>query len=327
MDNNIRTSTELAISHHNLRSIRNKFLIVKREYSKLNNDIISFSETWLQEHDKDNMYILPNYTLYRQDREDMEKDGGGGLCTYVRTGLTCSSSKFEHLNVSNKFIEMQWIFFRRNKERKCILVNIYRPPEGDVNDFIARLKAALLQVKFLNTYNVYVTGDFNIDMLSDSTHKDNLIEMMGEFNLNQLVKSSTKSHANGKCIDLMFSNNDNVDKVKTLTFNCKSDHRPIFLHATGKKKQKEKKQITGRSFKNFNPAHFIKYLNDQDWLYYNNLATASQCWDWWVKILTKYLDINCPVSTFTIREHSEEWMNPELHQRLIEKERLYKKGC
>lgn len=55
-------------------------------------DVLCISESWLKPHHNDGMFAIPNYTLYRLDRECTSRSGtyihGGGLAGFVKSHIT-----------------------------------------------------------------------------------------------------------------------------------------------------------------------------------------------------------------------------------------------
>ena len=50
---------------------------------------------------------------------------------YVREGLTCDSSSYQDLNGSNRNIELQFLELNFPHSKNILLVNVYRPPDGN----------------------------------------------------------------------------------------------------------------------------------------------------------------------------------------------------
>ena len=88
---------------------------------------------------------------------------------------------------------------------------IYRPPSGDINQFMEQFN---IMLSTLPKNNVYIMGDFNIDLLN---HQCNIVSEFEEIFLTNgfapLISTFTHSRPNCKksCIDNTFTNSpDNV---------------------------------------------------------------------------------------------------------------------
>lgn len=73
------------IGHLNIRSVRNKmddfrFLLERNRF-----DILTISESWLNNPIQDCRVSIPGYTVLRQDRGQFKR--GGGTMFYIRDGL------------------------------------------------------------------------------------------------------------------------------------------------------------------------------------------------------------------------------------------------
>ena len=83
----IRRTRGLKIAHLNIRSLRQKIDSIRLE--GLDNktiDILSLSETWLDDTIQDTEISLPGFVCTRRDRIG-DKTGYGGVAVYVREGL------------------------------------------------------------------------------------------------------------------------------------------------------------------------------------------------------------------------------------------------
>ena len=149
--NTVKGGKGLHLAHLNVRSMMggNKFDTLKHQVENSNIDIFTLSETWLSEPIPDNMIRLPSYNVSRWDRSWRDKENskcpkkGGGLLCYVKKGHKFSDSKYAELNVSCKDLEMHWILLTLDNIRPIIVINIYRPPQGEFKKgckLISRLK-------------------------------------------------------------------------------------------------------------------------------------------------------------------------------------------
>ena len=84
----------LKVLFWNIRSIYNKIDSVRYEIDKLQPDIININETWLNDNISDDEIDISGYNLMRHDRGRDEHGiikRGGGLSTYIKTGLICNN--------------------------------------------------------------------------------------------------------------------------------------------------------------------------------------------------------------------------------------------
>lgn len=88
-----------------------------------------------------------------------------------------------------------------------LLISIYRP-DREIEAFFEFIDKLLLKLKDKTKKHIVITGDFNINMLSNSKEYQRLINTMKENNFHQIIKDPTRETATSStCIDLLFTNN------------------------------------------------------------------------------------------------------------------------
>ena len=157
----------LNLAHLNIRSLWNKFDVVKQTILNSGLNFISFSESWLNSYITDNLIEIVGYVCMH-DRTWLENNTvkkSGGICCYVRNNICVSHAKFIDSNVSSKDIEVFWVSLIIPNCKKIIIGNVYRPPQGNVKSFCDTLDAKLECIKSNqgNNYEIFILGDFNIN--------------------------------------------------------------------------------------------------------------------------------------------------------------------
>ena len=56
---------------------------------------------------------------------------GGGLICYIKSSINMDEFRFSQLNCSTKDLEMQWVLLNMENMRNIVILNVYRPPQGD----------------------------------------------------------------------------------------------------------------------------------------------------------------------------------------------------
>ena len=91
----------------------------------------------------DSYIAIDGYNFTRMDRVHLNKRNNlmksGGLVTYVRHDLTFSSAEYDHLNLINEHIEMQWVVIKKGMTKSLLVVNLYKPPKAKSTDFSKQL--------------------------------------------------------------------------------------------------------------------------------------------------------------------------------------------
>ena len=149
----------------NVRSLFNKIDSLICELPYLAPDVLNISESWLQNELPDHLVSIPNYSLIRQDRSTTHGDGsikrGGGLCTYIKQGLN-----FEiecDLETCTEDIELSVIRYNLPCTRGIFVLNVYRPPMGDMEKCIDYLQTCINTIRN-NEIDIFTGGDFNVDV-------------------------------------------------------------------------------------------------------------------------------------------------------------------
>ena len=136
---NVVKAGGINIVHLNVASmlIPRKFEMLRQQVQRSHVDIFCASETWLTECKPDGLIELKGYNVARLDRAWADCNNpvvpkkGGGLICYIKEKLNFNEFKYKHLNQSNINLEMQWIVLEQKSMRKVVIINIYRPPQGD----------------------------------------------------------------------------------------------------------------------------------------------------------------------------------------------------
>ena len=127
---------------------------------------ICLTETWCKNEslDKNLNFTLPNYNIVHQKRSSKRK--GGGVCIFIhdsinfkiRNDLSWNTNDLENLSVE----------IMQEKSKNFILSVMYRPPVGDMNQFLEHLKNV-----FDNCFNkpLYLLSDFNVNLLKYDKNK------------------------------------------------------------------------------------------------------------------------------------------------------------
>ena len=196
---------------------------------KLNFSVITLCETWLSE----NNVGLYSFDGYKHEYQYRQNRSGGGVSIFIkdnldyllRDDLTDFNDHLESL-----FIELPKTY--SSYDKNIVIGIIYRPPGKDVNKFIELLddKLAIL-VKENNI--IYLTGDFNINLLNTDKHvpTSDYLEMLYTYNMYPLINKPTRVKQNSaSLIDNIFTNISlhTSDLFSGILYTDISDHFPIF---------------------------------------------------------------------------------------------------
>ena len=241
--------------HINIRSLlaKGKLDTLRAQLTNSNIHVLSLSETWLNNKIPSTMVKINGFTVSRLDRQNCVKMRGGGLALYIDETIPYNDNKFQRLNISNKYAELQCVSLNLEKLREIVIVNIYRPPQGSLKTFIDLLSKTTLEILNSCKSNVelYLMGDFNIDFLDkkDKNVKE-LIQTMKSAGNNFLIKDQTRIGGKASCLDQIFTNSNYISNSGILDVNL-SDHLAVYCSRKKMKSASLKINFEGRSYRNY----------------------------------------------------------------------------
>ena len=196
-----RTSTSsglLHVAHVNICSLRNKVTDISELLIEHNIDIIAITETWLDSSITDSSVHIPQFTLYRHDRQTGR---GGGVCFYVRDSLkVVQQYPCPAVGVEALFIKL--CPSNRNNATSLAIGCIYRPPSTPVS-FWHTLQHQVDDVLRQMHAQPILLGDFNVNVLkSQSTNYTHLQQFCDSLSLRNVVNEPTRFLSNA-CLDLV----------------------------------------------------------------------------------------------------------------------------
>ena len=219
------------MSHLNLRSMINKHDLLKIQMKTMGIDLLTFSESWLNENVENNLIHINDYNVVRNDRNWRDTNTsspkrGGGVGAYIHNSLNFSCDKLSHMNISKKYMESIWFEINREKAKNLVIGVIYRPPNGDVTTFCELLTEQVNSVIEARNVDLYILGDFNINY---TNKKDPDVKKLLNFQemttLKQLIVDNTGLNS---CLDLIFTNSDSIYQSGVLDLNI-SDHDMVYV--------------------------------------------------------------------------------------------------
>ena len=195
----------LKIAHLNVRSLRNKLDLISFELvNKKLFDVLTFSETWLDESISDSEVKLDGYNMFRRDGPG---NCQGGVLIYLRDNLP-GKVREDLNNVEN---ECLWVEVNRRKCKPVLLCCAYKPPDIDTSKLIDRLTGSFSLVN-QDKFGMFLLGNLNVDFLEKDS-KCKSIRLLKNFatssGLSQVINAPTRiTNISQTMIDLIFVNNE-----------------------------------------------------------------------------------------------------------------------
>ena len=149
-------------------------------------DILSITETWLDNFRTDNELVITGYNLFHRDRKTAQ---GCGIVVYTHNALPIERRG----DLESEQIGQISIEFKQFRWASILTSCFYRPPESTVSLFHSL--ANILDSIAAENKDVHIVGDFNVDLIKKSTSESRqiLLEMENQGFL-QMVKTSTSHH-------------------------------------------------------------------------------------------------------------------------------------
>ena len=328
-----KTDEKLSIFHLNIRSMAKNFEDLKIFLTQLNYkfSFICLTETWSKEElVKNTTFSLPEYSLVYQNREC--KDKGGGVCIYAHESFTYKIRKDLSRNTND--LESLSIEVEQNEGKNFILTTLYRPPCGNLNEFMLSLETHL---STCSNKPIYIAADFNINILRYHTSKcvQRFIDLIFEHGSVPTINKPTRvTRRNATAIDNIITNSFISDNLESAIIQTDlTDHFPIVLlddlKCLRKKRLKdeasnEREKVLVRSFCNENLEIFRHNLAEQDWSFLYNFNDAEQSFEYFLRIFFKMYDEAFPKREVVLKlKSSEPWMTKGLKKSSKRKQRLY----
>lgn len=195
-------------------------------------NIICISEHWLVQAELET-FSIHGFTLAHGFCRTRKEHGG--VAIFVRHFL-----KFECCNSGMSCEELDFELCAINLiDFNLRIFSIYRSPDGDIHNFFDKFNV-LLNKNFNTNDKIIITGDFNIDYLTNNRNKIEFEAITYSYGFNILVAEPTRvTKTSATCIDNVISNLDSSSintQVKEIYL---SDHRAIFTSFNHKSKKKQ----------------------------------------------------------------------------------------
>ena len=181
---------------------------------------------------------------------------------YIHESMNYTTSTLAHLNMSQNFMESVWFEISRANAKNLVICVIYRPPNGDVQMFCDYLTDHVNSIIETRNVELYVLGDFNINFNNrNDPDVRKLVQFQDLTTLKQIITENTR---NNNCIDLIFTNSDNIGGSGVMDVNI-SDHDMIYITHKHQTVSHKRVSFTGRSYRDYDMERFQYELNNLNW--------------------------------------------------------------
>lgn len=313
-------SSSVSFMHLNIQSIVPKLEMIAAEYE--NFDILSFSETWLNDsHTYDTIKLLNYQKPFRRDRGGEKM--GGGVIVYVKENL----SVVRRPDLEDDELEGIWLQLKLNG-KKILYASFYIPPNSS-NEVWSKLENSLEKATDDNSIDyILVTGDFNNNQLDPT--KTKIKSLLSEFSLLQVIDEPTHfTEHSSSLLDLIITNNVNsllysgvgpplLDQIRyhcpVIGFlNCPKVHPKAF-------KRKVWKYDEG------DYDAFRLKLRNVDWDTFFHLENIDSITDGITKSILDAAEATIPNKIVTVRKGGPLWLTGDIRRLIRSKNRVHRKA-
>ena len=153
-------------------------------------------------------------------------------------------------------IEMIGIKIKIPFTRDIYILNIYRPPSGNIENFIKKNQTAIITIRSNGRNEILLGGDINVDMLRTNSINAKKIQKFTRIaQMKQLIQKITRPDSS-TCLDLIFTDSDIIKEFGIQNLNI-SDHLPVFCIRKKTRMQRHKTEFYGRSYRNLDRKDYF----------------------------------------------------------------------
>lgn len=241
-------------------------------------DILTVTETRLNQSSNLKHYHLEGYRLLHKPRGKGKKREGGGIGMYIQNRL-----RSREIVLPPGDLEQHWIEIKINNRKLAVGV-VYKPPKFSVNEFINHLSNTISTI-FPQYDYIFLTGDININLLDKSSNESNsFMDLLHSNNLQLIVEQPTRVTSTTRTLlDVICCNIDLQPQIVSVTHNDDlSDHAFVSAVFPIKLPIVAPRLVTYRPFHEFdlNTYSFASSITPWDWVTdFNTVDEMVNCFN------------------------------------------------
>lgn len=280
-------------------------------------DVLCFSETWLQQNEKQSIYIEGYKLTSNYSRIHMQH---GGCSIYTKS----SSDFIDGLpSITVNSIEGQFEYSCSvSKNLKVLIICLYRTNLGSLEMFFESLTVLLDECsRKYKHFKMIICGDFNICLLEKNYQNSKFLDIMLSYNFQQTIFSPTRTTKSTETlIDNIFTNFECQAGTNIIT--ALSDHHAqivkISLDNNKINKQRQKSIIYSKE----KLKDFQKELVNAQWDEIFSETNSNQAYEKFLQILTSIKSCIFQPKRVT-RSKSRSWITKGIKISSRTKRKLY----
>ena len=271
--------------HINARSLLNKLndIAINLDFC----DIIVITETWLMRSVPTPAITIDRFSVVRHDRDTSRTKKGGGICIYIKNTFTFTILFF--FGLISPDIEIIGVKVKIKHIKPCYVFCTYRPPSGNMKNFIEQVKLTLNTFDFTRS-ELFILGDYTYNSIA-LTRKLKIKNIESKFNIKQKIDSDTRiTNTTSTLLDWIYTTMEYISNSGTIYYNV-SDHLLTFLIRKKPRNVLKKITITGRSYVRYDKVAFQQALSQCDWEIFDRTDDPNLMWESFENNIRTVLDM------------------------------------
>lgn len=224
----------------------------------------------------------------------------------------------------NEDCELLPVIIEREYQKNVLLVLVYRPPQGKVDQFLSHMKNLLNLIYDEKKFDVLLMGDFNIDIgKPKNLDVKKLNNFMTGYTLRQYISEPTRVSGNSESIiDLMISTIKFVSLAEPFNINL-SDHFPTLLIYKKEREKPVARTFSCRDYSETNLNNYGEAIKRYDWSFVFEGDDVDTIWERMYKVFTDLLDTFCPYKTVTIKKQRPVYITSDIIEMGKQRDKLF----
>ena len=226
----------LKIYYQNIRGVNTKTHI-RSNFSVANFELIALTETWINSDFSSSEIFDESFVVHRNDRDlsQSNKRGGGGCLIAIKSNI--SAIRMNQWERELPF-ENVWLAINQKKSNKKLFVNVVYIPPNTKHDsyslYFDHYSNIVCNAKPDSEF--LILGDFNISTISwinigshcmALTHEGRIAtDLLNTLEISGLNQTNHITNSNGRILDLVLSNMDNIQVSNTDALSKVDPHHP-----------------------------------------------------------------------------------------------------
>ena len=206
-----------------------------------------------------NLYQIDGYNSYYQEPKP-GKHKGTGVALYIHNNLNATINNT--FSICSENLETLFVDVTLGDDTKLHIGVLYRPPDGNENEFLEEFKNLL---EILPQKNVFLMGDFNFNLLKvENEHTKNFEDIILTSRFSPVISTSTHSKPNCRktCIDNILTNMPEYVISSGTVEESVSHHYPVFCISDYATHSNTKHNQTTTIYYDFSNERISKFVDE-----------------------------------------------------------------